>query len=1079
MTSQKPLPPLDGSITPILGTIDWQAQHNPDLPCIQWPSADSPMRLGSVTNAQYVEATHRIANILRPGKRGQDGDKIAILIHTDTLLYGAILAGCMRAGLTPFPMSPRNSGPAVCNMMEKTGTHRILSDSHTSALIAEVLEELSEKSYAAEVTEMPGLFDAFPSLAPGSSERAVAPVEPYPYEEPKSFEDILLIVHSSGSTGFPKPISWSHQYYLNAMRCSVALYAREHGTKWFVGALPPFHAYALGWQMALPWISGVPGSHYAPQYPAPPVNPTPDNNLLACQLTGCNAVPAVPAFVETWSRSEQAVEYLKSLDILLFAGGPLSTKCGDELAAAGVKISSIYAGTEFGAATDPFYPKEPGEFDRTPLDWEWLRFNPRFNVRWVPQGDGSFECQFMACDTHVPAVNNLGDLNGYSTSDLFIPHPTKKGLWKICGRADDVIVLKTAEKIVPLAQEGHVLSSPLVKGAIMFGRGRDEAGILIEPKEEYQFDPTDEQALVDFRNKIWPIVEEANRKAPAFAKIFKEMIIVTDPKRPFPRAAKGTLLKKQLLALYETDIDRLYETVENSTNVKDTKPPRSWDLEDVEDWLLEVASAVNDTPITASEDIFQQGYDSLSATFLRARIVAALRMTKQVEASQHVSQNFIFDHPTIEQLASSIHALVNPEADTKDLTSDHLQQVRDMIAKYTDNLPAARVSRGRRSHSKAIVLLTGSTGNLGAHILAALLRDSRVSKVYTLDRPSSETPVATRLASAFEDRGLPVDLLSSDKLVPLAGNLSAENFGLVGEVFNELKNSLTDVIHNAWAVHFSYGLSHFENLIAGTRKLVDLALGLDRSVRVLFTSSIATVGNWNPVDGPVPEEFLPESAMDPNSGYSSSKYVVEQMFEKARLRGLDAVALRVGQLCGSSTTGAWNTTDWVPILVKSSIALGAFPDTSGPVNWIAMDSVADAVLDLVFSEEEPAGLLNVVHPKTVSWRETLEGVNKALGVTLPFIPFGDWVARVQARSSDASPQTLDAIPAIKLLDFFGGVAARSKEAASHGISADALGVAMLQTTKLQQYSASVRALPPLGEQHAKMWIAYWKAKNFL
>jgi hypothetical protein len=54
-----------------------------------------------------------------------------------------------------------------------------------------------------------------------------------------------------------------------------------------------------------------------------------------------------------------------------------------------------------------------------------------------------------------------------------------------------------------------------------------------------------------------PVVEEANHIAPTFARLFKEMIIVTDPSRPLPRAAKGTIIRKQALALYEKEIDEL------------------------------------------------------------------------------------------------------------------------------------------------------------------------------------------------------------------------------------------------------------------------------------------------------------------------------------------------------------------------------------------------------------------------------------------------------------------------------------------------------------------------------------------
>lgn len=49
------------------------------------------------------------------------------------------------------------------------------------------------------------------------------------------------------------------------------------------------------------------------------------------------------------------------------------------------------------------------------------------------------------------------------------------------------------------------------------------------------------------------------------------------------------------------------------------------------------------------------------------------------------------------------------------------------------------------------------------------------------------------------------------------------------------------------------------------------------------------------------------------------------MLAKAFENGIQTTSLRVGQLCGSTGSGAWNTTDWVPILVRSGIAIGALP----------------------------------------------------------------------------------------------------------------------------------------------------------
>ena len=51
--------------------------------------------------------------------------------------------------------------------------------------------------------------------------------------------------------------------------------------------------------------------------------------------------------------------------------------------------------------------------------------------------------------------------------------------------------------------------------------------------------------------------------------------------------------------------------------------------------------------------------------------------------------------------------------------------------------------------------------------------------------------------------------------------------------------------------------------------------------------------------------------------------------EAARKHGLEATSLRVGQVCGSEESGAWNTSDWVPAIIKSSVTLKLIPDADG------------------------------------------------------------------------------------------------------------------------------------------------------
>ena len=52
-------------------------------------------------------------------------------------------------------------------------------------------------------------------------------------------------------------------------------------------------------------------------------------------------------------------------------------------------------------------------------------------------------------------------------------------------------------------------------------------------------------------------MEEANKKSPAFSRIFKDMMLVTCSEKPMLRAGKGTILKKATVQLYEEEINTL------------------------------------------------------------------------------------------------------------------------------------------------------------------------------------------------------------------------------------------------------------------------------------------------------------------------------------------------------------------------------------------------------------------------------------------------------------------------------------------------------------------------------------------
>ncbi|KAH9951150.1 hypothetical protein B0H21DRAFT_855734, partial [Amylocystis lapponica] len=1056
-------PPIDGTLSLIPGFLDFHAEHNPICPIFTFPSKVFP----EISFLEFAEATHRIAHILRPARSGPDGEIVAVLIHCDTVLYHALLIGMVRAGMVPFPMSQRNSPAAIASMLERSNCHRVVVQPAYVALVDDARALLP--SHHIRLDTLPALADVLPTLSPSTASLTVPAPPPYPAPaRAPSPTDVLLYLHSSGSTGHPKPIPQTHATLRTWCTLPWATASRAHGLHWGVMAIPPFHAIGIGFQLLAPLVSARATALFAPCEPTPPVVPSSENTLAAARATRVNALLNVPTFVEEWAQNADDTRFLATLRVMAFAGGPLSKASGAALVAAGVDLYSVYGATELGIIS---VIMNIGA-GRTREDWEWIAIPDECRTRWVSQGDGTSELQFLTCATHQPSVENLGDgEHGYATSDLFEPHPTKAGLWRVVGRLDDVIVLGTGEKSVPIPQEHLITAHSFVSGALMFGRGRMQVGVLVEPHPAHAVEPGNEKALVEFRNAIWPQVEKANQDAPAFGRIFKEMIIVAYPARPFERSAKGTINRKKTLALYEEDTETLYRVVDSSKDVTDIPPPPSWSAPSVLMWLRTHAASLNrDVVPTPNEDIFEQGFDSLSATFLRNHIIGILRASSNHAANaaaRLVTPNFVYSHPTLAGLADAVAGLVESGSVGAKLT--HVEQMEAVIAKYTARLPRT-VSKIARYDKNLIVVLTGSTGALGSHLLADLLEDARVDRVYALNRG---TGLSERQRRAFDNAQLPVELLESSKLVLLEADFTQGHFGLENSVLHEICSSATHIVHSAWKVDFNLALSSFEPQVAASVQLLCLV----PSARFVFASSVSiAMGAAGVNSGPVREDPLHEPEVAVVSGYAESKYIMEEILANACDLGMDTATVRIGQICGSSQSGAWNTSDWLPNIVKSSISLSCWPALNGVVAWVPMDVVAHAMVDVLTSEHTPM-LVNFLHPRPVPWSEVLDAMNHELELALPCVPLEDWVRKLEDISESASAQDMEKTPAVKLLQYFRDIVVL--ERLKQGEDFEVGGVPRFETSKAQSVSPALATLRCLGAEDVKAWIQYWRVKAFL
>jgi len=105
------------------------------------------------------------------------------------------------------------------------------------------------------------------------------------------------------------------------------------------------------------------------------------------------------------------------------------------------------------------------------------------------------------------------------------------------------------------------------------------------------------------RNRSY--VEKANKRAPAHARLFKEMLLISS--LPFPTTAKGTVRRGIVLNEHADAIEQIYAKAEASVGKENV--PSEWTLEGVTMWLSKIVGGILSRPVGVDDDLFENGCD--------------------------------------------------------------------------------------------------------------------------------------------------------------------------------------------------------------------------------------------------------------------------------------------------------------------------------------------------------------------------------------------------------------------------------------------------------------------------------------
>lgn len=816
----------------------------------------------------------------------------------------------------------------------------------------------------------------------------------------KESKKITWILHSSGSTGFPKPIFLTNYQTLANWRKSFALR--------LFNISPLFHSHGL-MEIGRALYTRAPayiGNHSLPV--------TYQNLYDALQVAKPQQISAVPYVIKLLAEKPEGIQELVKPKLVIYGGSSCPSDLGDRLVAQGVNLSGNYGATETGQIMTSF--RHPAD-----KEWEYMRLHrPVADHTLMDEiSPGVFEC--VAIDglpskgpsNSKPPFSPKNPENSFRTSDLFTRHPDpkKSNYYKYLSRLDDRITLVNGEKVLPIPIEGRIREEELVGECVVFGFQRTVPGALIFRAPEKATHLNNEQ----FLEEIWPAVEAANSRAETFSRIQKELVVIKDADVVYPKTDKGTCIRAQVYQVFEDDIKNAYAGFEGNDQ---KKGELALQVPELEDWLLARFRQDLGVSLASSEtDIFGAGVDSLQTTQIWRYIVRDLDLGDNAD---NLSQNIVFEKGTVSELAKHLYHLRTGETFEQENELQVMEELIENYSHFTQHYPTIQ-----NQPKSEVVVVTGATGNLGAFVVAEIAKRSTVSEVWAVVRASGQASAGARLWKALADREISLADEEAAKIHAVPSDLSQPNLGLEGYVLDHLLSTTTSIVHSAWAVNFNLGVRSFEQQhIRGTYNLINFCLRskLPSPARFFFCSSVSAA-SATPKPASIAESAVEKIEHAQKIGYGRSKLVAEHITRNAmRKTGMHARVLRVGQLGGDTVTARWNETEAIALMFRSTLTTGALPELNERATWLPVDQCAKAISNLALDDKSiqssDADLVyHLVNPHSFSWKKDLLPALKK-GSALPdfdIVSPQEWLKRLA--NSDPNPETN---PSIKLLDFWRG-----------------------------------------------------------
>ena len=382
-------------------------------------------------------------------------------------------------------------------------------------------------------------------------------------------------------------------------------------------------------------------------------------------------------------------------------------------------------------------------------------------------------------------------------------------------------------------------------------------------------------------------------------------------------------------------------------------------------------------------------YGELGGSSLRASLVLR-HLNASIGCDIHLGQ-FYRKNSSIRQIAELI--LTDPKQQRNSLPDDLAERTKlphDIV--YNVRAPTS----DHHHH----ILLTGSTGFLGGHLLAEILNGGR-SRVSCVVRAQDKKLARARVESTIRRWGLWQEDFAA-RFDVFCGDIAKPLLGLDADDYLYLANDVDTVYHSAAVVSFIASYAELEEAnVTGTIEILRFASNFTQK-RLTYISTLSVffrACQHIQSGGEVPVSDLDGGIL---TGYAQSKWVSEELVLKWARLGGHALILRPGRLLGNTQNHKCPSDDFTIRLIASILQTGCAPtlDTIGGANWQIDLTPVDLCAQLAYSlsVQEENGIRHIINDDTIAF----ETICSSLGRPITWIPYQEWLP-MATRTSHLAP----------------------------------------------------------------------------